>query len=228
MTPAYSVRYLGFLIVLKVHFHHVYHICCQSIKKLGSAHNMFFSTICLYRYVLPSLDLNLIHSVVWNSYASTKANNLKRIQRQLSGIYYKSLFPTPFVVMMMHGSFSSFIPGTTEGILLMNYSRLMFTGVSDTGHPFWTVRILDNNFGDFSMLLLFSEIKLSRSAAVNRTSVHPYHLITLSPYTPTTSMNAANHLRQVELIRIRDARCSWGHGFSVQVLNGYTLRQTRK
>jgi len=42
---------------------------------------------------------------------------------------------------------------------------------------------------------------------------------TLSPYTPTTSMNAANQLWQVECMRIRDARCSWGHGFGVQVLN---------
>jgi hypothetical protein len=42
-TPADSVRCLGVLIVLKVHFHHnVYHVCCQSIKKLGSVHNFFF------------------------------------------------------------------------------------------------------------------------------------------------------------------------------------------
>jgi hypothetical protein len=57
MTPADSVGYLGLLIILKVHFHHdVYHICCQSIKKLGSVHNVFF----FYRHVLPSLELNLI------------------------------------------------------------------------------------------------------------------------------------------------------------------------
>jgi hypothetical protein len=139
----------------------------------------FFPTICLYHYVLPSLDLNLIYSVVWNSYTSTNVNNLKRIQRRLSGSYCKSLFPTPFVVMAIHSSFSRFIPGTTEGILLTNYLRLMFTGVLDTGHLFWTVRSFDNNFGDFSMLLLSSEIKLSRSAVVDRTSAHPNHLILL-------------------------------------------------
>jgi hypothetical protein len=115
--------------------------------------------------------------------------------------------------MVMHGSFSDFIPGKTEGIHLMNYSRLMFYGVSDTGHPFWTLRISANNFGDFSVVAILRDQTFEiRCCRAN-------FYLSLSPYTPTTSMNAANQLRQVECLRIRDARRSWGHGFGLQGLN---------